>query len=81
MVTRSKRGTGRSSSRSYVSKTPVKNNSYTLQQSGLNVRKGRGSAYSVYKYDTPLFTGLASKEFAQQVMNNQYNREKELRNN
>jgi hypothetical protein len=53
---------------------------YTLQKSGLNVRKGRGkNKYAVYKYSTPLFTGIEGKELAEEMMMRLYEREKELR--
>ena len=53
---------------------------YTLKQSGLSVKKGRGkNQYSVYKHNVAIFTGLEGKEFAKKVMLNQYKREVDLR--
>ena len=47
---------------------------------GLNIRKGRKKGeWSVYKYNSPLFTGLKNKKFAEKVMQNQKKRENELR--
>jgi len=47
---------------------------------GLNIRKGkRKGEWSVYKYDSPLFTGLKNKSYAEKVMKNQKKHEDELR--
>lgn len=51
---------------------------YTIKQSGLHIKKEQ-EQYTLYKHHTPLITGIENIQLAKEIMQNQYQKEKQLR--